>query len=403
MHIVLCRHVKTNGLQCSAAALTGSALCYFHTRLHQGHARYRQTPATRAFLDEAAPGQTIELPPLEDRQSIQLALSQVINALAACKLEPKRATALLYGLQLASSNAAKLFLTPHATDGVRTLQTAPEDSATPGLDLAQPGAIYDTDPPQETFDDEQDEDEEYEQEIEDRVNERLAEIQAARLEARTQKTKNSHNHPHPPGHSRNHHQTRSSSHQTDSSSHQTGWPILSSLIGKGGLSSYARPYSFPPPQPLRTLEKVSQSPPNSQHRQRFISLPSKEPPMPQAATRIAATLTAILLSASLALAQQTPTPEPESASAPKFDQSNWAKASAGASSKHKLIIATSADPTRRHACHVESFTPDQLVCKGSFGKTNTYRPQEIAALILPGDIDDLRIRFLLGFNSALWQ
>jgi hypothetical protein len=178
MQIDLCRHVRTNGLQCRAAALTGTPLCHFHTRLHQGHARYRQTPASREYL-YLVPGQNIELGPLEDRQSIQVALSQVINALATGKLDPKRATALFYGLQLASTNAAKLFLEPHARDGIRTLH---EDSATPGLDLAQPGAIYDTDPPDETFDDEEDEDAEYEQEIQDRVNERLAEIEAQKIE-----------------------------------------------------------------------------------------------------------------------------------------------------------------------------------------------------------------------------
>ena len=182
MHIQLCRSIRTNGLQCRAAALTGAPLCYFHTRLHQGHARYRQTAASRLYLD-LPPGQNIELGPLEDRESIQIAISQVINALATGQLDPKRATALLYGLQLASSNAAHLHTQPHATTGIRTLETTPEESALPGLDLAQPGAIYDTEPPLETFDDEQeeDEDEEYEQEIEDRVNERLAEIEAAKL------------------------------------------------------------------------------------------------------------------------------------------------------------------------------------------------------------------------------
>jgi hypothetical protein len=181
MHIQLCRSIRTNGVQCRGAALTGSPLCYFHARLHQAHARYRQTDASRLYLD-LPPGQNIELGPLEDHESIQIAISQVINALATGQLDPKRATALLYGLQLASSNAAHILTEPHASIGVRHLETTPEDAELPGLDLAQPGRIYDTDPPQETFDDEQDEDEEYEQEIEDRVNERLAEIEAQKLE-----------------------------------------------------------------------------------------------------------------------------------------------------------------------------------------------------------------------------
>ena len=56
----------------------------------------------------------------------------VINALAAGQLETKRATALLYGLQLASSNACRLTPT-HTVDVVRRTRTTSE-----GLDLAEP-------------------------------------------------------------------------------------------------------------------------------------------------------------------------------------------------------------------------------------------------------------------------
>ncbi len=55
-------------------------------------------------------------------------------------LDTRRATALLYGLQLASSNAARLNLTPYAPDVVRTAESTPD-----GLDLAEPGAILDLD------------------------------------------------------------------------------------------------------------------------------------------------------------------------------------------------------------------------------------------------------------------
>jgi hypothetical protein len=84
------------------------------------------------------PGQHIQLTTLEDRESIQVALSVVINALATGALDSRRATALLYGLQLASSNAATLNLMPYAPDVVRTAESTPD-----GLDLAEPGAILD--------------------------------------------------------------------------------------------------------------------------------------------------------------------------------------------------------------------------------------------------------------------
>jgi hypothetical protein len=86
-------------------------------------------PATRGYL---IPGQHIELSPLEDRESVQVALSLVINALATGQLETKRATALLYGLQLASINSANLNLKPYAPDIIRTVQSNPD-----GPDLAR--------------------------------------------------------------------------------------------------------------------------------------------------------------------------------------------------------------------------------------------------------------------------
>ena len=116
MSYPLCRHIRTNGRRCRAAALTTSTWCFFHRSLHQSHRRFQHTEATRPYL---IPGQHIELAPLEDRESIQIALSTVINALAVGQLETVRATALLYGLQLASMNAARL-VPLHSHETVRT-------------------------------------------------------------------------------------------------------------------------------------------------------------------------------------------------------------------------------------------------------------------------------------------
>jgi hypothetical protein len=130
MQYLLCRHIRTNGSQCKSPALSSGDWCYFHDRLHQRHSGFRYTAATRGYL---IPGQHIELAPLEDRESVQVALSLVINALASGKLETRRATALLYGLQLASSNAVSLNLRPYAPNVVRAVQSTPD-----GLDLAEP-------------------------------------------------------------------------------------------------------------------------------------------------------------------------------------------------------------------------------------------------------------------------
>jgi hypothetical protein len=133
MQYLLCRHIKTNGIQCQAPSLTDADYCYFHNRLHLRHTAFRHTPDTR---DNLVSGQHIQLTALEDRESVQVALSLVINALATGKLETKRATALLYGLQLASMNASRLNLTPSINDAILTAESTPD-----GLDLAEPGAI----------------------------------------------------------------------------------------------------------------------------------------------------------------------------------------------------------------------------------------------------------------------
>jgi hypothetical protein len=150
MQYDLCRHIKTNGTRCKAPSLTGGTWCYFHSRLHQRHNSYRND-ATRSSL---FPGHHIELTALEDRESIQVALSVVINALATGNLEPKRASTLLYGLQLASNNARGLHAEPFASEAVRTVEPSPE-----GLDLAEPGAVAETDDLYTFNEDEEDDDE----------------------------------------------------------------------------------------------------------------------------------------------------------------------------------------------------------------------------------------------------
>ena len=155
MQYELCRHIKTNGLQCKSPSLNGGIWCYFHHRLHHRHTAFRPTATTRGYL---IPGQHIELAALEDRESVQVALSVVINALATGQLDIKRATALLYGLQLASNNARGLHTEPYAATTVRTIEPSPE-----GLDLAEPGATLDTsDLYNLTEDDEEEEDNEEE-------------------------------------------------------------------------------------------------------------------------------------------------------------------------------------------------------------------------------------------------
>src|SRR5271168_2813120 len=117
---------------------------------------FSPTEATRGYL---VPGQNIQLSALEDRESVRVALSVVINALATGSLDIERATALLHGLQLASNNASGLHTEPSANTIVRSIEPSTE-----GLDLAQPGALETDDLYHFNEDDDEEEEEEEEEE-----------------------------------------------------------------------------------------------------------------------------------------------------------------------------------------------------------------------------------------------
>jgi hypothetical protein len=152
MQYQLCRHIRTNGLQCQAPSLREATYCYFHNRLHQRHAAFRpQGEAARYVI----PGQHVQLLPLEDRESVQTALSVVINALALGQLETRRATALLYGLQLAAINTTKLNTQPYAPNIVRSIDSSPE-----GLDLAEPNTTIEILEYEENEEEDEDEEDE---------------------------------------------------------------------------------------------------------------------------------------------------------------------------------------------------------------------------------------------------
>jgi hypothetical protein len=78
-----------SGRQCEAYALKGENFCYFHGRLH----RAAKKPVN--IMD------SIEIPVLEDRCAIQLAITQTLRAIVNNTIDRHRASLLLYGLQLA--------------------------------------------------------------------------------------------------------------------------------------------------------------------------------------------------------------------------------------------------------------------------------------------------------------
>ncbi len=85
-----------SGAKCHALALRGKSYCYYHTRLH--------TLVTRP---EPSVLDTLKIPVLEDRSSIQLAIAQILDALGSSRLDTKRAGLYLYALQIASQNVQR--------------------------------------------------------------------------------------------------------------------------------------------------------------------------------------------------------------------------------------------------------------------------------------------------------
>jgi hypothetical protein len=88
---------------------------------------YGAVPVTSAGEGEepAAVEASLDLPPIEDAASIQLALIEVLQALAANQIETRRAGLLLYGLQVASANAKHINISrcgvrsiTHTDDGI---------------------------------------------------------------------------------------------------------------------------------------------------------------------------------------------------------------------------------------------------------------------------------------------
>jgi hypothetical protein len=79
--------------------------------------------------------------------------------------------------------------------------------------------------------------------------------------------------------------------------------------------------------------------------------------------------------------------------------SSWQAAQASGASIYKLVVVTVDNPDRRHSCRVRSFTTDKLVCSRFFGGPRIYGPEQVAAIIIPGE-GHARIRILLGLNAA---
>ncbi|HLZ41673.1 MAG TPA: hypothetical protein VKQ11_11965 [Candidatus Sulfotelmatobacter sp.] len=114
-----CQHIKVNGTQCGSPALRRNRLCYFHKRHHEERIELN-TDRARANRPRKV---SIDLPFLEDAESIQVSLTQIMRLIIAGRIDSKTAGLLLYALQTASTNLGRtrfqperheVILDPHA-------------------------------------------------------------------------------------------------------------------------------------------------------------------------------------------------------------------------------------------------------------------------------------------------
>jgi len=123
-----CTHIKVNGLRCGCPSLRGEQFCYFHQRMHRGV----RMPAQARLHPIAL---------IEDEESIQAALMEVINALMRNTIDLKRATLILRALHIAVKNATRVKFGLEKSNMVRDIpQYEEEDVATAASAVPASGA-----------------------------------------------------------------------------------------------------------------------------------------------------------------------------------------------------------------------------------------------------------------------
>ena len=97
MELKTCKHIYDSGYHCSSAAAKDRDYCVYHLRYRGRLMRAAQTRARNQRFD-------LCLPPLENMQAVQTALSQLAEARAADMIDPKRAHELHSVLRSAAGN-----------------------------------------------------------------------------------------------------------------------------------------------------------------------------------------------------------------------------------------------------------------------------------------------------------
>jgi hypothetical protein len=90
-----CQHIKVNGIQCGSPAMRDERFCFFHEQC-----RVMNREINMRFTEHGI----IKLPTLEDANSIQLGLSEVMRLLVTHQIDHRIASLLLRALRTAAAN-----------------------------------------------------------------------------------------------------------------------------------------------------------------------------------------------------------------------------------------------------------------------------------------------------------
>ncbi len=103
VNIRRCQHIKVNGTQCGSPALRDEPGCFYHMRWSRKNMQVDLTVREQGIM---------MLPILEDANSVQVGLVEVMRLLATRQIDHRTAALMLYALQTAASNLKRMSLEP---------------------------------------------------------------------------------------------------------------------------------------------------------------------------------------------------------------------------------------------------------------------------------------------------
>ena len=104
--VARCQHIKVNGTQCGSPALRDEMYCFFHMHWRQ---KAMEINLNANIQPERS---TVTLPVMEDANSVQMGLGEVMRLLVARQIDHRTAALLLYAMQTASANLKRTSFEP---------------------------------------------------------------------------------------------------------------------------------------------------------------------------------------------------------------------------------------------------------------------------------------------------